>query len=86
LEVLIGVYRMRTQNSREFQQGAKTVDVVRLKCGPRPGGMTGTHFHDLRHTGNALTAATGATLRELMDRMGHSSPRAALFYLHGSRR
>jgi len=47
-------------------------------------GMTGTHFHDLRHTGNALTAETGATLRELMDRMGHSSPRAALIYLHGS--
>ena len=47
-------------------------------------GMTGIHFHDLRHTGNALTAGTGATLRELMDRMGHSSPRAALIYLHGS--
>jgi len=47
-------------------------------------GMTGTHLHDLRHTGNALTAATGATLRELMDRMGHSSPQAALIYLHGS--
>jgi hypothetical protein len=31
-----------------------------------------------------LTAATGATLRELMDRMGHSSPRVALIYLHGS--
>jgi hypothetical protein len=27
---------------------------------------------------------TGASLRELMDRMGHSSPRAALIYLHGS--
>ncbi len=47
-------------------------------------GLTGTHFHDLRHTGNDLTAAAGATLRELMDRMGHSSPRAALIYLHGS--
>jgi integrase len=46
--------------------------------------LTGTHFHDLRHTGNHLTAATGATLRELMDRMGHSSARAALIYLHGS--
>jgi len=42
------------------------------------------HFHDLRHTGNTLTAMTGASLRELMDRMGHSSPRAALIYLHGS--
>ena len=47
-------------------------------------GLEGTHFHDLRHTGNNLTAATGATLRELMDRMGHSSSRAALIYLHGS--
>jgi hypothetical protein len=27
---------------------------------------------------------TGATLRELMDRMSYSSPRAALIYLHGS--
>ena len=42
------------------------------------------HFHDLRHTGNTLTATAGASLRELMDRMGHSSPRAALIYLHGS--
>ena len=33
----------------------------------------------LRHTGNALTAGTGATLRD-----GHSSTRAALIYLHGS--
>ena len=31
-----------------------------------------------------LTAATGATLRELMDRMGHSTARAALIYQHGS--
>ena len=31
-----------------------------------------------------LTADTGANLRELMDRMGHSSTRAALIYLHGS--
>jgi integrase len=42
------------------------------------------HFHDLRHTGNTLTAAAGASLREMMDRMGHSSPRSALIYLHGS--
>ena len=48
------------------------------------GGAMGTHFHDLHYTGSALTAATGATLRELMDRMGHSSPRTALIYLHGS--
>lgn len=47
-------------------------------------GLSGTHFHDLRHTGNVITAAAGASLRELMDRMGHSSARAALIYLHGS--
>jgi integrase len=47
-------------------------------------GLSAIHFHDLRHTGNTLTAMTGASLRELMDRMGHSSPRAALIYLHGS--
>jgi integrase len=40
------------------------------------------HFHDLRHTGNTLAAAHGASLRELMDRMGHASTRAALIYQH----
>jgi integrase len=47
-------------------------------------GLPGLHFHDLRHAGNMLAAETGATLRELMDRMGHSTTRAALIYLHGS--
>jgi integrase len=47
-------------------------------------GLSGVHFHDLRHTGNDLTAAAGANLRELMERMGHSSTRAALIYLHAS--
>jgi integrase len=47
-------------------------------------GLSGLHFHDLRHTGNTLAATAGATLRELMDRMGHDSERAAMIYLHGS--
>ena len=34
--------------------------------------VPGLHFHDLRHTGNTL-AAEGASLRELMARMGHNS-------------
>jgi integrase len=42
------------------------------------------HLHDLRHTGNQLTADAGANLRELMERMGHSSSRAALIYLHST--
>jgi len=36
------------------------------------------HFHDLRHTGNTLAASDGESLRELMDRMGHDSVRAAM--------
>jgi len=43
------------------------------------------HFHDLRHTGNHLAAMTGASTKELMARMGHSSMRAALIYQHATR-
>jgi len=46
-------------------------------------GLTGTHLHDLRHAGNVMVADAGANLRELMERMGHSTTRAALVYLHG---
>lgn len=48
-------------------------------------GLSGVHLHDLRHTGNTMAAATGASLRELMERMGHSSSRAALIYQHATR-
>jgi hypothetical protein len=34
---------------------------------------------------STMAAAQGASLRELMERMGHSSPRAALIYLHATR-
>ena len=47
-------------------------------------GLPDLHFHDLRHTGNAMAAGQGASLRELMERMGHSSTRAALIYLHAT--
>lgn len=47
-------------------------------------GLVGTHFHDLRHAGNHLVAEAGANLRELMERMGHASSRAALIYLHST--
>ncbi|MFJ7259641.1 tyrosine-type recombinase/integrase [Streptomyces globosus] len=47
-------------------------------------GVSGLHFHDLRHTGNTLAASTGASTRELMARMGHSTARAALIYQHAS--
>jgi integrase len=47
-------------------------------------GLLGVYFHDLRHAGNTLTADAGASLRELMDRMGRTSTRAALIYQHSS--
>lgn len=45
-------------------------------------GLDDLSFHDLRHTGQTLAAATGATLADLMKRLGHSSPAAALRYMH----
>jgi integrase len=47
-------------------------------------GAPGLHFHDLRHTGNTLAAVGGASLRDLMDRMGHNSVRAAMIYQHAT--
>jgi integrase len=47
-------------------------------------GRPDLHLHDLRHTGNTWAAATGASTKELMARMGHSSPRAALVYQHAT--
>jgi integrase len=43
------------------------------------------HFHDLRHAGLTWTAATGATVAELMARAGHASPAAAMRYQHATR-
>ncbi|MGW5864686.1 tyrosine-type recombinase/integrase [Streptomyces sp. NPDC055239] len=52
-----------------------------VKARTKAGIAADVHFHDLRHTGNTLTA-DGASLRELMARMGHSTARAALIYQH----
>jgi integrase len=48
-------------------------------------GLPGFHFHDLRHTGNTLAADTGASLADLMARMGHGSARAAMIYQHATK-
>jgi integrase len=41
-------------------------------------------FYDLRHTGNNLAADTGAKMKDLMVRAGHSSERAQLIYQHST--
>ena len=48
-------------------------------------GVPGLTFHDLRHTGATLAAQTGASLRDLMQRIGHDSTAAAVRYQHASR-
>jgi integrase len=50
----------------------------------RVAGRTDLKFHDLRHTGATLAAQTGATLAELMNRLGHSTPGAAMRYQHAA--
>lgn len=51
----------------------------------RAGGRPDLRFHDLRHSGAVLAAIAGATLAELMGRLGHSTPAAALRYQHVAR-
>jgi len=48
----------------------------------RAAGVTGLRFHDLRHTGTTLAAASGAPLRAVMHRLGHASAAAAIRYQH----
>jgi integrase len=47
-------------------------------------GRPDLRWHDLRHTGATLAAATGATLSELMVRLGHSTVGAAMRYQHAA--
>lgn len=47
-------------------------------------GRDDLRFHDLRHTGAVLAAQTGATLAELMHRLGHTTAGAAMRYQHAA--
>ncbi|GAA2103962.1 site-specific integrase [Kitasatospora saccharophila] len=64
--------RLRRSNFRDDWTAAK----AKAKVSPD------VHFHDLRHTGNTLASQSGASTKELMTRMGHSTARAALIYQH----
>lgn len=48
-------------------------------------GREDLRWHDLRHTGATLAALTGATLPELMNRLGHSTVNAAMRYQHAAK-
>ena len=45
---------------------------------------SGFHFHDLRHTHATLVTQVGASTREAMRRLGHSTVDAAMVYQHGT--
>jgi integrase len=45
-------------------------------------GVPPVRVHDLRHVAQVFAAEAGATLPELMARLGHSTPAAAVVYLH----
>jgi integrase len=67
-----GNYLARSNWNQTFRRAAKAAELPAV----RP--------HELRHTGATLAAGTGATTKELMRRMGHSSPNAALIYQHAA--
>ena len=47
-------------------------------------GISGLHFHDLRGSGSTWAAHEGATVRELMARLGHTTPNMAMRYQHAT--
>lgn len=49
-----------------------------------PKGKSHMRVHDLRHVGAVLAAQAGATTKELMQRLGHTTPEMAMRYQHAS--
>ncbi len=71
------VFATASANFLARQNFSATFGRALAKCGLRP-----ARVHWLRHTGATLAAATGASTKELMHRLGHASPAAALGYQH----
>src|SRR4051794_19414195 len=67
-----GGYLARSNWNSTFRRAANAI------------GLPAVRPHELRHTGATLAASTGATTKELMRRLGHSSPAAALLYQHAA--
>ena len=70
-----------TSNGTPVHSGTRTTMFRRAAASA---GRNDLRFHDLRHTGATLAAQSGATLPDLMRRLGHSSVRAALIYPHAT--
>ncbi|MBK9180971.1 MAG: site-specific integrase [Acidimicrobiales bacterium] len=89
LEAHLASYAEPGPDGRVFV-GAKGATPRRANFSPvwdrarRQVGRPDLHLHDLRHAGATWAAQAGATTAELMARIGHSSPRAALRYQHAT--
>ena len=70
-----------TSTGRPLTGGSRTTMFARARKAICRDDLT---WHDLRHSAMTLVALTGATLPELMQRAGHSTPRAALHYQHAA--
>jgi len=70
--------------TRGEQYRAPTFHQAYFRKAREAAGRPDLRFHDLRHTGATLAAASGATLAELMQRLGHSTVSAALAYQHAA--
>ncbi|XVQ10722.1 tyrosine-type recombinase/integrase [Spirillospora sp. CA-255316] len=76
--VFVGVRGGQLRRSNFSKPWARALEGAGLEVGE-------FHVHDLRHAGNTYAAESGASLAEMMSRMGHSSTRAAQVYLHACR-
>jgi len=62
----------RARFRRQWQAACKTA------------GVAGLHLHDLRGSGATWAGQSGATLAELMHRLGHRTPTVAMRYQHAT--
>jgi hypothetical protein len=65
-------------------EAVRMVAVAALGRQPatRAAGVEGLRVHDLRHTAGTPATAAGGSLREVMNRLGHSTTVAAVRYQH----
>ena len=56
----------------------------KLERASNSAGLDKVTFHVLRHTGATWFAEEGATVREVMERLGHRSERMAMRYQHAA--
>ena len=70
--------------SPEVHPLRRTKFRLRWQAACEKAGVSGLHLHDLRGSGATWAAATGATVAELMARLGHRTPTVAMRYQHAT--